>query len=282
MLAQLFHTGCQTQCFVIPGRDQFRLAFRKRPRFVHHQRVHFLQAFQRLGIADEHTGCRAAARPHHDRHRRGQPQRARTRNDQHRNRIHQRVRQPGLRTDEGPHDERHDRGGNYRRHKHRRHAIRQPLDGCARALRFAHHLYDARQQRFRTDVLGFHDECARTVYGPAGGTASRRFFHWNRLARDHRLINGTRPLRHHAVHRNAFARPHAQQIARMHAIERHVFLGSVGTNPPSGVGRQLEQSLDRAAGLAARAQFQHLSQQHQADDHSRRFKVQRELAAMPQ
>ena len=94
MLAQLLHAGRQSQHFIIGGRDQLRLALRQRSGFVHHQRVHFLQAFQRLGIADQHAGRRAAPGPHHDGHRRGQAQRARTRDDQYRNRVHQRVSQP--------------------------------------------------------------------------------------------------------------------------------------------------------------------------------------------
>ena len=162
---------------------------------------------------------------------------------------------------------------NHRRHEHRRHAIRQPLNGRTRALRLAHHFDDARQQRVRAHVLGFHDECARAVHRPARGLAARRFFHRNRLARDHRFIDEARPFHDHAVHGNAFARPDAQQVAWMHVVERHVLFRSVGLDAPRSLRRQLEQSLDRAAGLAARAQLQHLAQQHQADDHGRGLKV---------
>ena len=35
------------------------------------------------------------------------------------------------------------------------------------------------------------------------------------------------PSDHHAVHRNAFARPHSQQVAGMHVVERHVLFRSV-------------------------------------------------------
>ena len=53
------------------------------------------QAFERFGIPDQHAGRRAAAHGDHDGHWCRQPQRARTSDNQHRNRSDQRVGQSG-------------------------------------------------------------------------------------------------------------------------------------------------------------------------------------------
>ena len=62
----------------------------------------FSMHLERFRILDQHAGLRAASRPHHDRNRSRQPQRARTSNDQHRHRIDQRMRQPRLRPEQTP------------------------------------------------------------------------------------------------------------------------------------------------------------------------------------
>ena len=81
-----------------------------------------------------------AARRHHDRHRRRQPERARAGDDQHRDRVDQRVRQPRLRADQRPDDERQRRrppitAGT----KQRGDPVGQPLDRRAAALRLGDH-----------------------------------------------------------------------------------------------------------------------------------------------
>ena len=66
-------------------------------------------SFERFGIPEQHAGLRAAAGAHHDRHRRGEPERARARDDEHGNRIDERVGEPRLRPHDRPRDERQDR-----------------------------------------------------------------------------------------------------------------------------------------------------------------------------
>ncbi len=61
-----------------------RMAFGQGAGLVDDQRVDLLEPFERLGVADQDAAARAAAHAHHDRHR-GQPQRAWTGDDQHRN-----------------------------------------------------------------------------------------------------------------------------------------------------------------------------------------------------
>jgi hypothetical protein len=76
----------------------------------HDDRRHTLEDLERLGIANEHAHFGAAAGADHDRHRGGESEGARARDDQHRHGIHERVRQPWLRSQGRPYDERGNRG----------------------------------------------------------------------------------------------------------------------------------------------------------------------------
>ena len=83
---------------------QARPAFGQRAGLVDHERVHLFHPLDGFRVLDEHAGLRAAADADHDRHRRGEPERARAGDDQHRDRIDDRVREPRLRPE--PHPER--------------------------------------------------------------------------------------------------------------------------------------------------------------------------------
>ena len=62
----------------------------------------FSQHLERLGVLGQHAQRRAPARRHHDRHRRREPERARARDDQHGDRVDERMRQPRLGADAAP------------------------------------------------------------------------------------------------------------------------------------------------------------------------------------
>ena len=83
-----------------------RLAFGERAGLVHDERRHLLEQLERLGVPEQHAGFGAAAGADHDRHRRRQAERARARDDQHGNRIDERMREPRLGPDDRPDDER--------------------------------------------------------------------------------------------------------------------------------------------------------------------------------
>ena len=54
-----------------------------------------------------------------------------------------------------------------------------------------------------------------------------------------------------------------------------------GADAPRGLGREIEQRADRAAGLLARPQFEHLPEQHKGRDDRRRFEIDRDRAVPP-
>jgi hypothetical protein len=97
--------------------------------------------------------------------------------------------------------------------------------------------------------------------------------HRHRLAGDHRLVHRARAVDHDAIDRHLLARAHAQTIAGVHVLERHVLVRSVVAHAARRLRRQPEQGANRGARLAARAQLQHLAELHQHDDHGRSLEV---------
>ena len=89
----------------------------------------------------------------------------------------------------------------------------------------------------------------------------------HRLAGDHRFVDGGLALLDDAVDGDRVAGTDAQPIAHLDLVERHVFFPTIRANAPRPLGRQLQERADRGAGAAARAQLQHLSEQHQRHDH---------------
>ena len=82
-----------------------------------------------------------------------------------------------------------------------------------------------------------------------------------------------RALEHDAVDRHLLARAHAQPVADVHVLERHVLVGAVVADAPRGLRREAEERLDGGAGAAARAELEHLAEQDERHDHRRRLEV---------
>ena len=194
-------------------RHHLRLAFGERAGLVHHQRVDLFHPLQRLGILDQHAGLGAAADADHDRHRRGETQRAGAGDDQHAHRRDQSVGEARLRPEHGPGGEGNERDRDHRRHEPAGHLVGQPLDRRAAALRGRHHLHDLGQQRVAADLVGAHHETARDVERAADHARVLVLGHRHGFAGHHRLIERGMPLQHHAVDRHLVAGLHAQAVA---------------------------------------------------------------------
>ena len=109
--------------------------------------------------------------------------------------------------------------------------------------------------------------------------APRCLLHRQRLAGEHRLVDRAVIVRHHSVDGNLLSRAHPQPLADLHLLERNV-LFSVAVQTMRQLGRQPQQRANRARGLAARAQLQHLPEQHQRGDHRRRLEIDRRHTAV--
>ena len=100
--------------------------------------------------------------------------------------------------------------------------IGESLNRRPASLRFANHADDLRQKRIAADPLGSNHDASGAVYRSASHLATLCLLDRNRLAGDHRLIHGCRAFDNDSINGNFFARAHAQTIADLDAIKRHV------------------------------------------------------------
>ena len=162
------------------------------------------------------------------------------------------------------------------RHKPAGHRIGQALDRRARTLRVGYHLHDPRQHGIAPDLFGADGQRAGLVHGAADHAVVLGLRNRHRFAGDHRFVERGVAVIDPAIDRHAFARAHAEQIAHDDTFDRHFLIAAVGLDPARGLGGKIEQRLDRARGFLTRAQFEHLTQQHQHGDHRRRLEIDRD------
>ncbi len=246
--------------------DQFRPALGERAGLVDDQGVDLLHDLQRLGVFDQHAQRCALAGADHDRHGRGQPQRAGAGDDEHGHGVDDGVRQPRLRSPGPPHHEGHGGDCHHDRDEPAGDDVGKPLDRGARALRRADHLHDAREQGVGADLLGAQQQAAGAVHGGTNDARAHALFHRDRFARHHGLVDAARALGDRTVNRDLLAGPHPQQVAHLHLFKRYVGLAAVSVHAARAVRCQSQQQAQRFAGLTACLQLQNLAKQHQRRD----------------
>src|SRR6185312_6091533 len=112
--------------------------------------------------------------------------------------------------------------------------------------------------RVSTHLVGLEHETSCGVDRTAGDSVAGLFFHRNRLAGNHRLIDIGVALLDHAVHRDFGAGADTQPVAGFHFVERY-FLVPLRAYAEGGGWHEIEQGLDRAGRLGARPEFEDLS-----------------------
>ena len=268
--------------FADPGRRPHRhdpgLALGQGAGLVDDQCVDLFEPLERLRVLDQDARSRAPPDADHDRHRRREAERARAGDDQDRHRSDKAIGHARLRTPDRPGDERDDGGRNDQRHEPAGDLIGEPLDGRAAALGLRHHLHDLRQHRVAANLVGAHHEGAALVHRAADHPVARALADRHGLPGQHGFIDRAPPLDDLAVHRDLLARPDAQPVADLHRIECDLLVRAVRADEPRSLGLEIEQRADRAAGLLARPEFEHLSEQDKGRDDRRRFEIDRDGA----
>jgi hypothetical protein len=261
-------------------RAKRRLPDRERAGLVHDERIDRAQRFDRFRVAEEHAARGAAAHGDHDRHRRGEPQRARARDDEHGHGAYERVEPARLGSEESPREERGDRDRDHAQHEPIGDDVGHALHRRTGALRLRHHLHDLRKHGLRADLLGPHDEAARGVEAGPDHPVARPFLDRDRLAGDHRLVDARPALDDDAIDRHLFAGAHAKPVSDVHVSELDVLFGSVATDAPRRARREAQQRADRARGLRSRAQLEELAHQRERDDDRGRLEIHLHAAVM--
>jgi hypothetical protein len=199
----------------------------ERAGLVDHQRVDLLEPLERLGLAHQDAGGRAAADADHDRHRRCEAERARAGDDQHRDGGGDGVRPRGG----GPHNAQaaaettaasSTSGTNQPDTTSARRWIGARLR-CASATS----LTMPRQQGVGANSLGRHDETAAGIdrAGDHLGAALLGHRHRSPVMVDSSTVPS--PSATHAIDRHLLARPHAQGVADGNGIDGDLLVASV-------------------------------------------------------
>ena len=261
-------------------RDDARPAFGQRAGLVDHERIDLLQALQRLGRADQHAGARALADADHDRHRRREAERAGAGDDQHRDRGDQRIGERRGRSPDRPGRECQQRDGDHRGHEpagdRRRRgagsvrasaAPRPPWRRCGPAWCPS----PTRSARMTSAPVPLTvPPITRSPGCFATGIDSPVTIDF---------VDGARCLRA-PRHRPARCRRAARAADRP---DGSASSATSSSSPPArdaagGLRRQVQQRANGAAGLLARPQFQHLTQQDQDGDDRRGLEIHRDPA----
>src|SRR6266566_1451633 len=185
---------------------------RERSGLVEHERVNVAQCLDRFGTAKENTQLCAATACDHDGNWRCKPERTRTRNDEHGNRVHQRVSQTRLRADDPPYDEGNDRDADDCRDEPGRDPVGKLLQGCARALRLTDERHDLREETVGPHMLCLDDERSSLIDRCTHHTIADALLNGQRLAREHRLIDTRLTAHDPAIDRNPFPRSNSNPI----------------------------------------------------------------------
>ena len=183
----------------------------------------------------------------------------------------------GDRAPETPDGESHNRDGDDGRNEIPGDDVREFLDGGTRALGIRDHPNDLREHRFGPDPLGAKDDRARAVHGRPDQSVPGLLLHRNRLAGDHRFVDGRCPFEDDPVHGHLLARAHPHPVAHLHLLERNVRFGPIRTDAARRLRRETQERLDRRARSAARRKLQHLPEKDERDDDGRRFEIDADL-----
>ncbi len=160
--------------------------------------------------------------------------------------------------------------------KHARHRVGQALDRRAAALGLGHHLRRcaraaSRRRRARRGSRGCRcrSRCRRSRVSPgpfSAGMGSPVTIDSSTALRPSSTTPSTGTFSPGRTRRRS---------PRRDRLERHVLLAAVVRQAPRRLRRQAEERADGRAGAAARAQLEHLAQQHQRHDHRGRLEVDR-------
>ena len=243
--------------------DDFRRPPGQRAGLVERDAPHAAGLLQVRPALDQHALFRRAGQRGHDRHRRGDHQRARAGDDEQ----HQRAVDPGLPGGAAQH--RRQRGDQNREPDHRRRVdAREPIDEglCGRALRLCllDQVDDFCQGRVAAHPRHPHLQRAAAVDGAGEHLVARRLVHGQRLAGHRRLIDGALPGDDLAVERDLLARHDHNQRARGNLLDVDPALARLVAQQRVG-RRQIEQRPDGVPCALERARFQHLRDGEQHD-----------------
>ena len=225
--------------------------------------LRFARLFQRCRGLEQDTTAGAFAIANHDGHRRGQPERTRAADDQHRDASGQRI--SDILAQKQPDDNGHDRDRDDDRDKHTGYAIGDLSDRRFGRRRITDHLNDLRQCRILSYTSGLTAQETRLIQSGRRYRIILCFIHWNAFAGQRSFIYRAVPFHDDAIDRNVLPRPDHKDITFSDFIDRDLNFLAI-SDQGSGLWRKLHQALQRVGRPALRIRFQCLSDGDQRQD----------------
>ena len=255
-----------------------RTAFGERSGLVQHHGVDLPGHLQARSVLDEDALSGALADPDHEGRGRSQPQRTGARDDQHGHQRQQPAGEALLRREEHPRREgqhgEDDDGGN----ENAGDPVDGSLHGGLAALRIPHHADDPGQHRVLPHPVG--PETERTVAIHRSGEHRRTLLlaDGERFPAEHALVDIRRAFGHRAVHGDAFAGMHGDQIPGAKLRNGHGAFARRGDHR-DGFRLQAHQFRDGRRRAALRPLLKQPPQQDEGDDDGRRLEIDVRLNA---
>ena len=208
--------------------DERRSSLGQRPGLVHEKDVHLTHRLDRLRVPEQDSHPGASPRRDLDGHRRRQPQRAGTCDDENGDGVHQRIGETRGRSGQRPGDEGDDRDQNHDRDENRRHPVGESLDGSPAPLSLPHHHYDAGEQGIAPDPFRAHHEASGPIQRPPDHARRRPLFDRQGFAGNHGLVHGAHAFEHNPVHGDLLPGADPQAIFDLNFAQRDFLLGTLG------------------------------------------------------
>ena len=232
--------------------------------FVEHDDLGFARLLERDGGFEEDAVFRAEAVADHDRHGRGEAERAGAADDEHRDAAREGERErrpreePDNRCNDGDRDDRRDEdaGDLVRDLRNRRFGGGGVGD----------HFDDLREGRVLADARGLAAQEAGLIDRGGGDGVARGFVHGDALAGEGGLVDGTLPFQNDAVDRDALARADEEHIAPAHLLDGHDGLDPAALDG-GRLRREGHEAFERIGGLALASGLEHFADGDEREDH---------------
>ena len=249
-----------------------RLAAGDCARLIEHHGAHAAQVLQRLGALKQNAHLGALAGAHHNSDGRGQAQRARAADHQHRHGGGERLVYAAGQCH--PHRKGHGRNHEHHGHEHTGDLIGQAGDRRLGGIGVLDELDDLGKRRVGAHACGAEGKRAGAVDGGGVDGIADGFLHGNGLAGERALVHGRAALEHHAIDGDGLAGAHAQDLAGKDAVDVNGGLAAVLCHDGRGLGRQIDERLDSAAGLGLAARFEVFAHGDERQDGAGALKIQ--------
>src|SRR5262249_9661185 len=134
------------------------------------------------------------------------------RNDEHRDCVQHSAGKARFGSESKPNDEGGGCSDDNGRDEVARDNIREPLNRSTASLRLSHHRDDLGKKSFASNAFRTDHHCATPVDRSSDDSSAGRLFDWNRLTRDHRLVDRTVAFEYDAIDRDLLAWPDPQRV----------------------------------------------------------------------